>query len=80
MGIRGGGKKFYTFETMRGCPNKCTFCVWTQLAAKKPRYFSDKRIAADLARIAANSPGSCVFVADSDMFLNHPRALRLAPA
>ena len=79
MGIRGGGKKCYTFETMRGCPNKCTFCVWTQLAAKKPRYFSDKRIAADLARIAANSPGSCVFVADSDMFLNHPRALRLAP-
>ncbi|HBA59609.1 MAG TPA: hypothetical protein DCZ92_02055 [Elusimicrobia bacterium] len=75
-----GGQKggFYTFETMRGCPNKCSYCVWTDLNAKKLRYFSDKRIASDLCRITENRP-TCVFIADSDMFLNQARALRLAP-
>jgi len=78
LGIQSGTRRFYTFETMRGCPNKCTFCVWTDLAAKKPRYFSDKRVGADLLRIAEDTPGACIFVADSDMFLNRPRALRLS--
>jgi len=79
LGIYDREKHFYTYETMRGCPNKCTFCVWTQLAARKLRYFSDNRIKNDIRRISENTRGSCVFIADSDMFINHNRALRLAP-
>ena len=79
MGIRSRNKRFYTYETMRGCPNKCSYCMWTNLKANKLRYFSDKRIESDLRWITDNTPRSWIFVADSDMFLDHRRAMRLAP-
>ena len=74
---RGGG--IYTLETMRGCPKKCAFCVWTNLRAAQTRYFSDKRIVSDLNWAAKNAPDASYFVSDSDMFLDHDRALRLLP-
>jgi len=76
MGARRGS--FLTFETMRGCPNKCTYCVWTELKARKLRFFSVKRVASDLCWMAQKTPTS-VFVADSDLFLDHRCAMRLAP-
>ena len=79
MGIRNNKSRFYTLETMRGCPNKCSYCMWTNLKTNKLRYFSDERIASELRWIADNTPRSWIFVADSDMFLDHRRALRLAP-
>ncbi|HBA59603.1 MAG TPA: hypothetical protein DCZ92_02025 [Elusimicrobia bacterium] len=79
LGVRAGSKRFYPYETMRGCPNKCTYCVWTELGAKRLRYFSYKRIESDLRSIVKNTPSSFIFVADSDTFLNHGRAMKLAP-
>lgn len=79
LGVRAGSKRFFPYETMRGCPNKCTYCVWTELNAKRLRYFSYKRIESDLKRIVENTPSSFIFVSDSDTFLNHERAMRLAP-
>ena len=43
------------FETNRGCPYHCTFCVWGISALSKVKRFSDARVHAELNHAAASS-------------------------
>jgi len=81
------GKEYHhwVFETARGCPFKCAFCVWTTKG--KPRYFSTARAAAEAAWMAAraplpqknstNSSSQTVFLADQDLLMSGARALKI---
>ena len=69
---------FFPFETMRGCPNHCSYCLWTAFGSKSVRFYPLERIASDLEWIARKAPKSGVFVADSDTFMNKERALKMA--
>ena len=45
------------FETNRGCPFKCTYCIWGIAALNKVRKFSlEDRILLELDHVASNYP------------------------
>lgn len=79
LGLQVHPKMFYPFETMRGCPNRCAYCMWTTLGAKSVRYFPLERIRDDMEWMIKNTPQTYIFVADSDTFVNKERAMQLAP-
>ena len=79
LGTAMQSKMFYPFETMRGCPNRCSYCMWTTLGSKSVRYFPIERIKAELEWMTENTPDTYIFVADSDTFANRERAMSLAP-
>lgn len=72
-------RMFFPYETMRGCPNRCTYCMWTELGRKSVRYFPLQKVKEDFDWIVKNSPQSFIFIADSDTFANRERAVALAP-
>lgn len=68
---------FWIYETSRGCPFNCKFCMWAN--TKKVRYFNEKRIQQEIKWLIDNlsfnaNKTNKIFLADSDLFLNKQRA------
>ncbi len=74
-----GPRMFFPYETMRGCPNRCSYCMWTELGKNSVRYFPTEKVRSDFEWIIRHCPDSYIFIADSDTFANKKRAMELAP-
>jgi len=73
----GTGERAIVLETSRGCPYDCKFCDWPD-RRQAARAFSVERVLAELAHALARIPTlEAVFLADSDLFLDKKRAVRL---
>lgn len=75
---------FWVYETSRGCPFNCTFCVWTSKG--KVRNFSMERAIKEINWIIKNASDSndlsseatrLVFFADQDITMQEERAVKL---
>jgi len=79
MGMKPYPEMIIPFETMRGCPNNCAYCSWSERGPESVRYYSNERVLQNLNWIMENSPRSRIFVCDSDFFAKRERALFFAP-
>ncbi|MBI5623318.1 MAG: cobalamin B12-binding domain-containing protein [Elusimicrobia bacterium] len=61
-------------ENARGCPMKCSYCAWA--SRRQVSWFPETRVRREI-RLASRMSLERVFLADSDFFLDTPRALRL---
>lgn len=59
-------------ESLRGCPFDCEYCTWSDKG--RVRFFPVDRVLATVRHLLETSPGLTVFFADSDIFVNKPRA------
>jgi radical SAM superfamily enzyme YgiQ (UPF0313 family) len=60
------------YETSRGCPYLCGFCTWGY--SKKMRYFALDRVLADLDVLLAQPGLRRIYLCDSSILLDKPRA------
>lgn len=65
----------FILETSRGCPFKCAYCDWQN--GQKTRYFSRERVISEAAFLLDRVPKVFVTLADSDIFMDLPRAKAL---
>jgi radical SAM superfamily enzyme YgiQ (UPF0313 family) len=66
------GLEWIAYETSRGCPFLCGFCTWGY--SKKMRYHGLERVFADLDVILAQPKLERVYLCDSSILLDKPRA------
>jgi radical SAM superfamily enzyme YgiQ (UPF0313 family) len=71
---RHGG--FVGVQTKRGCPFKCTYCIYPKLEGRRYRLRPPEAVADEVARVAANPRLRHFFFVDS--VFNDPRAHALA--
>ncbi|MCF7709306.1 MAG: hopanoid biosynthesis associated radical SAM protein HpnJ [Verrucomicrobia bacterium] len=71
---------YVSFYTGRGCPARCTFCLWPQtIAGRKYRVRSPESVAAEMAHAQKIFPQAKEFFFDDDTFTaNPPRAREVA--
>jgi len=81
------GKKYHymVYETARGCPFKCAYCVWS--SGGRVRYYSPERAGREIDWLtkqalpdrgqASDSELFRVFVADQDLLMNGPRGRQI---
>jgi radical SAM superfamily enzyme YgiQ (UPF0313 family) len=72
--LRRGG--FVGVQTKRGCPFKCTYCIYPQLEGRRYRLRPPEAVAEEVATVAARSGHRHFFFVDS--VFNDPRAHALA--
>lgn len=65
-----------TYETMRGCPYSCIYCMYSK-GERRPRYYSLDRIKNDLEVILLSSQVKYIWMADPIFNLDEQRALRI---
>lgn len=61
-----------SLETSRGCPMGCGFCTWS--SDKKMRYYGIDRVKKDLDVILSQPKVKSIYLCDSSLLLNKPRA------
>jgi radical SAM superfamily enzyme YgiQ (UPF0313 family) len=66
------GLEWIAYETSRGCPYLCGFCTWGY--SKKMRYHSLERVMADLDVILSQPNLERIYLCDSSILLDKPRA------
>ncbi|HEX3595933.1 MAG TPA: radical SAM protein [Polyangiaceae bacterium] len=66
------GLEWIAYETSRGCPYLCGFCTWGY--SKKMRYHSLERVFADLDVILSQPRLERIYLCDSSILLDKPRA------
>jgi radical SAM superfamily enzyme YgiQ (UPF0313 family) len=64
--------EWIAYETSRGCPYLCGFCTWGY--SKKMRYHDLDRVKADLDVILAQESLDRIYLCDSSLLLDKPRA------
>jgi len=64
--------EWIAYETSRGCPFLCGFCTWGY--SKKMRYHSLERVFRDLDIILAQPSLDRIYLCDSSILLDKPRA------
>jgi radical SAM superfamily enzyme YgiQ (UPF0313 family) len=64
--------EWIAYETSRGCPFLCGFCTWGY--SKKMRYHSLERVFSDLDVILAQPSLDRIYLCDSSILLDKPRA------
>jgi len=64
--------EWVAYETSRGCPYLCGFCTWGY--SKKMRYHDLSRVMADLDVILAQPRLERIYLCDSSILLDKPRA------
>lgn len=64
--------EWVAYETSRGCPYLCGFCTWGY--SKKMRYHSLERVLADLDVILRQPKLERIYLCDSSILLDKPRA------
>jgi radical SAM superfamily enzyme YgiQ (UPF0313 family) len=65
-----------TLDTNRGCPFRCTFCVWGN--AEKPKHFSLERVLAELDYIAESGAPELLMLNDANFGLFKEKDLSIA--
>jgi radical SAM superfamily enzyme YgiQ (UPF0313 family) len=66
------GLEWVAYETSRGCPYLCGFCTWGY--SKKMRYHALERVLGDLDVILAQKSLRRIYLCDSSILLDKPRA------
>lgn len=66
------GLEWIAYETSRGCPYLCGFCTWGY--SKKMRYHALPRVLADLDVILSQPSLGRIYLCDSSILLDKPRA------
>jgi radical SAM superfamily enzyme YgiQ (UPF0313 family) len=66
------GLEWIAYETSRGCPYLCGFCTWGY--SKRMRYHRLERVLADLDAILAQPGLERIYLCDSSILLDKPRA------
>ena len=69
------GISWLSFETSRGCPFNCGYCVWS--SNKKMRYYSIDRVISELDIILKAPNIKEIYFCDSSLLLNQSRALAI---
>ncbi len=70
-----------TILTGRGCPYRCSFCLWPQvLTGHQYRRRSIENVVAEFLWIQENLPGKHVFLEDDTLTVDRPRCRKLAAA
>jgi radical SAM superfamily enzyme YgiQ (UPF0313 family) len=64
--------EWIAYETSRGCPFLCGFCTWGY--SKKMRYHPLDRVLSDLGAILAEPSIDRIYLCDSSILLDKPRA------
>jgi radical SAM superfamily enzyme YgiQ (UPF0313 family) len=64
--------EWIAYETSRGCPFLCGFCTWGY--SKRMRYHSLERVFDDLDRLLAHPTLRRIYLCDSSILLEKPRA------
>ncbi|MBI2788221.1 MAG: B12-binding domain-containing radical SAM protein [Elusimicrobia bacterium] len=70
------GKRWFLLETARGCPYRCSYCMWSRHNGRRLRAIPEERIRAEVRRFVALG-GAQLTLADSDLFVDRERAKRI---